>query len=332
MTKRTDPHRPGAIVPAEYEQVLSYSLSTSEGGWPIPAIGINCELEHRHEIPVEGPTLDGRPLPPFIVNGEHGTSGLCCVIGLRSVAKVKWAATGGTGKCSVCGACFVYGDVWKHLPTGEHLHLGHDCVAKYSMLADRSAWELENGRRRRAAAIECQRAQNAEEREAFLAKHPGLEEALKTEHGLIRDMAQKFTTYRSLSDKQVALVFKIAYEVANPKPAEAHVAAPVSDERVTFRGTVVSVRSHEGAYGESMKCTIKVQTDAGAWLAWGTAPSGMLGDASAHGGLKGCEVEVTAKLVAGREPHFAIMKRPHGVVRKLACGTECFACKQEKVS
>jgi hypothetical protein len=120
-SKRNDVHRPGAIVPRDYEPVLHYSLSTTDGGWALPSEGVNCQLDRR-EVDAKG---------VVVKNGEHDTDGCCCVEGFLHVAKVAFVATGGTGKCSVCGAAFVYGCVWKHLPTGEHLHLGHECARKY---------------------------------------------------------------------------------------------------------------------------------------------------------------------------------------------------------
>lgn len=39
-------------------------------------------------------------------------------------ASAKFAATGGIGKCSVCGACYNHGEVWLHVPTNEHIHGG----------------------------------------------------------------------------------------------------------------------------------------------------------------------------------------------------------------
>ena len=44
---------------------------------------------------------------------------------------------------------------------------------------------------------------------AFLEAHPGLAEALRTEHKIVQDIKVKFQQYNSLSDKQVALVFRL---------------------------------------------------------------------------------------------------------------------------
>jgi hypothetical protein len=315
-SKRTDPHRPGAIVPGEYTYVFSYNGSTSQDGWPIPSLGINCELDRRRIWKDE----EGKT---HVENGRHNEDGHCCVVGLIHVAKVKWGGRSGVGetgacKCSVCGTHFVYGDVWRHEPSGEYIHLGHECAAKYSLLADRSAWEIEHGRQRQAAATALLRAQRAEERSAFLAEYPGLEDDLKVDHPIVHDIKDRFVRLCSLSEKQVELVRKLAHEARNPPPPEKHVDAPVG--RVTFEGTVVSAKVRDTNWGSSLKITIKVETEDGSWLAWGTCPAAILDDVSkmrSDGERteplgRGDLVRITATLERGDEPHFCFMKRPRG--------------------
>lgn len=313
MTNRTDSHRPAAIVPADYEYVLSYNGATSSGGWPIPSFGINCELDRRwEEKDSEGKTV--------IHNGKHNENGQCCVIGLLHVAKVAFAGIGATCKCSVCGAAFIYGDVWKHVPTGEHIHLGHTCAAKYSLLADRSAYELQLGRLQAAAAKEIIKAKNLEERQAFLDGNPGLEVALQTDHPIVKDISARFQEYRKLSDKQVTLVLKLAAEANKPaEEKEKLVAAPAVAGRLTFEGTIVSAKVTDGYYGTAYKFTVKVVTPEGNWLAWGTCPRTLVDSCTNTDpgvktpGLKslvGRSVKVTAGLKPGRDAHFALLQRP----------------------
>lgn len=314
--KRTDAHRPGAIVPAHYRYVLSYNMASCSGGMPVPAWGINCEIDRR--------VLDANRA--VIKQGEHSPDGRCCVVALKKT--VRFAATGGTGNCSVCGAAFVYGDVWVHESTGEHIHLGHTCAEKYELLADRSEYELSRDRAWAAAAKEIAKEKNKEARAAFLASHPGLEGALNTDHPVIKDIAQRFAQNRTLSDKQVALVFKIATEANKPaSEKEQTIAAPVTDVRLTFTGVVVSAKSVESfSYGTQYKMTVKVTTPAGVWLAWGTVPSAMLDSVPCDNGqgrlqnLHGATVEVTARLKPGRDAHFALLERPKGKVVKLSTG------------
>lgn len=303
--KRTDLHRPGAIVPADYEPVLSYSLPTSEAGWPIPSIGLDCASEYCYAS--QGVQA--------VQARTHLPSGRCCVRALEDVAKLAFVATGGVGQCSVCGARFVYGDAWQHTPTGALLHVGHDCADKYQLLMDRSAWELENGRVRQAAASALIKARNAEERAAFLAANPGLEAAfaLAAELGakpgtkssglaILLDLEARLRQWRSLSEKQVTLALKLADELRRPRAEEAHVPAP--EGRLEVEGRIVSVKSYESDFGTSWKMTVKVETPAGSWLAWGTVP------AAIDEARKGDVVRFTATLKQGRDAHFALFKRP----------------------
>lgn len=253
------------------------------------SFGVNCELDRRIV------DKDGH----LVKNGEHNQDGKCCVVGLLHVAKVKFADHGTTGKCSVCGANFIYGEVWRHEPTGEHIHQGHICSEKYGMLMDR----LELGRLKQAAATAIVKAQNSEARQSFLSANPGLEAALKTDHYIVKDIAARFQSYCSLSPRQVELVFKLANEAANPKPEEPKVPAPTG--RLRFKGEVVSVKDHESAYGVTMKMVVKVKAEGGIWLAWGTVPADINGE-----GLRGKTVELTGTLSQGRDPHFAFFKRP----------------------
>lgn len=274
--KRTDIHRVGAIEPENYRIVLSYALPGSEGGWPVP--GVNMDR----------------------------------IAALRA-AGVPFADHGGPGKCTVCGATFRYGDVWVHVPTGTHIHVGQDCAAKYELIADRRDFERELDATRVRSAREHQAAIKAEARAEFLAGHPGLAEALQTDHRIVRDIASRFEVYGTLSPAQVALVLRLATEAATPRPEEAHVPAP--EGRQTVRGRVVSVKTHEGDWGPSLKVTIKVETPAGSWLAWGTLPAALAdaGAARPEGAdWRGAEIEFVATLARGRDAHFALFKRPTG--------------------
>ncbi len=201
MTNRTDPHRKGAIIPGDYEIVHHYALSRMIDGWPEPSIGVNCELDFRHGD-AHGNT----------VNGKHAADGHCCIIGLLHIAKVKMAEYGTTGKCTACGAIFSYGEVWRHLPTGEHIHLGYDCAHKYGLLSDHSAFEIMKGRREAATAAQLTRRAGEERRRAFLELNAGLEADLAVDHHIIRDIADRFLRF-DISEKQVALVRKIAHEI-----------------------------------------------------------------------------------------------------------------------
>jgi hypothetical protein len=303
QTKRTDIHRPGAIIPAHYEYIFSYNGSTSDNGWPIPSFGINCEMDRR--------VTDEKG--NIIKNGEHDPDGHCCVIGLLRIAKVKWGGNGGTCKCSVCGTSYVYGDVWKHTLSGEYLHVGHQCADKYSLLADRSEWDMKFNHLKAEAAKQIQKKINEEKRTAFLAKYPGLEQDLKTDHYIVQSILQQFKTkpYCSLTEKQVALVRKLAHEAKHPKEKEKYV--PALTGKQTFQGEIISLKSQTSDFGTVWKITVKMKTKDGVWLAWGTCPKSILDEKVE---LIGATVEITGTLKQGNDKHFAFFSRPSGKILK----------------
>jgi hypothetical protein len=308
--QRTDPHRPGAIIPADYEPVLFYACARQF----VPSYGVDCVREAqqarammRYESHgVLDAQLDAMPEP------THAEGKLCCIAALRESGE-RFADTGGTGHCTICGAGFIEGEVWKHTPTGILVHLGHQCARKYELLADRSEWELARARRAAALATAITRAQNAERRNAFLAAHPELPDLLAVDHYITRDIARKFTTdhSRDLSDAQLALLAKLKVDVAEAatrkaaQDAERHVPAPTG--RVTFTGEIVSAKTVESDFGEVTKLVVKMTTDDGAtWIAYLNEQS------AAHDGwpLRGRTITLAATLTPGRDAHFAFGKRP----------------------
>lgn len=158
---------------------------------------------------------------------------------------------------------------------------------------------------------------------AVLKANPDLVAALNVNHRIVRDIADRFNSNGYLSDKQIALVRRLAAEARNPRPAEPTVPALVTNDRVTFRGIVVNARQMDSQFGVQTKMTVKVQTAEGVWLAWGTVPAALLGqvppgDQGRVAALRGAQVELTAALKPGREPHFALLVRPQGKLINLA--------------
>lgn len=289
-TQRTDEHAPSRIVPANYEYVVSYSI--------------------------------GQPW--------YTDWGRAKVIEAQDAAQEKHLPIfGGMGKCGVCGALFSHGDLWRHM-SGELLHLGHECAAKYDMLSDRSEWELHHMRATKARELSNAKMRRSKSRERFLDENPGLLEALEYDHHITHSIAAQFDAKGRLSPAQVALVFKLVRDgqakadakarIEAERAAEKNVPAPVG--RVEFRGRIVSVRARDGFRGGvEYKATIKVNTDAGSWLAWCTVPADVYREhAGAHHenaeqnlrtALVGRFVDVTATCTqSDRDEHFAFAKRP----------------------
>ena len=94
--------------------------------------------------------------------------------------------------------------------------------------------------------------------------------ALRCLHRIVREIRGRLIRWGSVSTAQAELVVRLAREEVEKAlvPAEVHVAAPVVDGRVTVEGLVVSVKLHEGDYGDSLKITVKVSSGDGVWLCW----------------------------------------------------------------
>ena len=266
--KRTDIHRPGMIQPHLYNFI----------GWYYLGLG-----------------------------GQAGVLALSDTLKAFRLSEECWdfgALTfGHFGKCGVCGARFAMGEVWQHVDTMDFVHVGHDCAEKYDLVSGTN-WTALQDMRDRSLKAQKTAARNVKRKAAMALQYPGLEAALKTNHRIVKDIASRYEDGVTLSEKQVQLVFKLANQVAAraAEPQEAHVSAP--EGRVTVRGTMVSKRSHESAFGTCLKMTVKVETPEGSWLAWGTVPSNINPEV-------GATVEFTATLSRSHDkPFFAFFKRP----------------------
>jgi len=270
VTRRIDCHRPGALIPAHYDCQLLYCLGFGDGA---------CAEN----------TVEARELT-------------------RSAKAAGQSVFGEMGHCGVCGAHFVHGAIYTHVPTGDLVHLGHECAKKYEILYSFAEADEMRARYLDARAPIIAAAKLARTVATTLAANPGLEAALQVRHYITADIGARFAREGKLSPAQIALVLRLADEAttraARPTEArdtgiETHVAAPLG--RVTFTGRIVSKKLHSSEWGDSTKITVKVGTPDGVWLAWGT-----------WGGpvSVGDTITLTATLHPGRESHFVFFKRP----------------------
>lgn len=198
---------------------------------------------------------------------------------------------------------------------GRLFKVGCDCVAKTAdkVLTDGVKVYQRKAREEKAAAKrEAIRAARGEKIAAMAARfidEHGLATPLATDHYIVRDIAAKIAKYGSVSPGAVALVRKLAWEIAYKatQPVETNVPAPTG--RVVCRGVVVSTKIQESAYGSVRKMIVKCGPPEATWLVYVSVPNGCY-DMSVPGPLRGCEVEFTATLERGRDAHFAFGKRP----------------------
>ncbi|UCC72038.1 MAG: hypothetical protein JSV86_16970 [Gemmatimonadota bacterium] len=145
---------------------------------------------------------------------------------------------------------------------------------------------------------------------------PSVRDALTCDHRIVRDIAERFERYGSISPKQAALVKKLAAEAAARKAEFAARAAKLAAGGVTVptgktrvEGTVVAVTWKDGFYpGYKML----VEADAG-WRVWGTLPAALRDEDGEPVVVKGDRIAFTGTLKASDDdPAFGFVSRPSG--------------------
>lgn len=276
---RTDIHRKGAIVPADYSYVMSYSLSTSQDGWPVPSFNVNCILDTHHAV--------------------KNHTGDCCLIGMYGDSTKKFAKHGSTGKCTICGAAYIYGDVWQHIPSGEYIHVGHDCADKMHHCIDRNAF---TNSRERFVNLSIKKMRL----EKFLEEFPDMVVVFSVadKNSILADMRNKVMEWGNLSEKQIVFAKKLADDILNPTPVAAEPEPLLlNDGRGQYVGRFVAFKSDEGPYGWVTKGLFIVEQDGKQAKIWMTVPSG-------YGNEKNVEATIVVALSKGDKAGFYFGNRP----------------------
>jgi len=307
-SKRTDIHRPSALIPSDYVEVIFF----------------------------EGKSASDSPFTPRDPNIQ-----VALAMYLEHGAKIH----GGMFTCDVCGAHYIRGSLFKHVATGEIISMGHNCADKLEFLRDSNGAESLQRRQKEANLRAIERHENWLNLAAWARLNREYLPALKCKHRIVQDIRAKIVRFGSATEKQLDLVRKLHAD--SLQPAELHVPIPVTGKRTLIEGLVVGTKWQDSDFGGALKIIVKVETPDGSWLVFGTAPSSLIGDVDqiafdaweafwkAHrapldgetpeayrdrldalvipertGTLKGKRVSFTAKIEAGREPHFGFFSRP----------------------
>lgn len=294
--RRDDIHRPGAIDPSEYRYLWSFSYP-----------GTAMLTAMRTGLPQKEPI--------FAVSD----AGVIVRIGTKEVTS-PWGklpffekANEASG-CDICGARFLHGDAFQHVPTGEVVLIGNICADKMGLHAKRGDWTA-NQKRMAQLKKDAEYIKRREELKALrradamklLEAHTGLEAALKIDHYLSRDLAAKLDQYGTLSEKQIALAFKLATEASKPTDAEAIPEILPPSGRREVEGRVISTKTTEVGF----KMLVEVEADGGKFRLFGTVPS-VLADESEP--LRGARVRFTAE-IKPKERGFGFFSRPTNAQR-----------------
>ena len=221
------------------------------------------------------------------------------------------------GSCALCSTGFAYGGVFRHLPSGELIAVGHICASHHLGYKDidkknrdkkiRHARKREENARRRAKA--------SAEFTGFVAANPEFAAAMTFDHHIIADIVEKCREFRGTpSPAMAALVIKIATEGAERATAKAEreaadaefppIPVPLTDARVKVSGTVIWTGTKKSIYGTAYKMIVRVVRPTGAFKLYGTEPSGLDPEV-------GDEVEFMARIERGdRDEDFGFFSRP----------------------
>jgi hypothetical protein len=162
----------------------------------------------------------------------------------------------------------------RHIPTNEVVVFGSDCTKRLGF-ADKHAFKLAQLQAR--ADARKVRFTIWNQRQAFLAEHPAIAQALldieqpmHAKNTFVKDVLAKLDQYGSLSDRQVEAVVKSLardVEYAARKTVEATEAkgdAPSGRAEVT--GTVLSTKWVETDFGSTQKMLVKIENGARVWV------------------------------------------------------------------
>jgi hypothetical protein len=216
---------------------------------------------------------------------------------------------GSSSQCGHCGTHIRYAALMVRDDVKEFIFVGEDCLDnRFDGLTKNDFQRL-----RKAASLNADRVRKSERVAKVYADNPGLEEALATDHHIIGDIRVRLLSRGEISEKQIALVFKIARqesERAERRIAQAAEAAALAASGVRVpagrgpvEGVILSVRAEDGAYGFQVK--VLVQSDEG-WKVWGTLPRSLWDDAAV-----GSRIAFKATTTASDDdPVFGFFSRP----------------------
>jgi hypothetical protein len=228
------------------------------------------------------------------------------------------------GGCAHCGSHFAYGSVFSYRRgrVNEYVAVGHICAANTFSFNDEISMRAARAKKcgERARAETKRQAKAAEAWGAFLAGRPALAAAATTEHYIVADIISKGAYWGSVSEKQEALVIKIAADeaekAANPAEEKPVGTVPTLDKRASFEGVIISEKWQSNQFGDTLKMLVEIDGEDGAYRLWGTKPDSLDGTRTEGGEWvdgpgKGDRVRFDARVKASDDDAaFGFFSRP----------------------
>ena len=206
------------------------------------------------------------------------------------------------GTCDMCGTNFAYGEVYKHVTTGQYVCVGHICAAKAFGCSDKMDFQHKN-LKKQVAGIRISMKQK-ELAETFIIDND-LAETFKVDHHIIKDIHNSLMKYGRLTERQVAFAKKLAKETverkANEVEEKANAKPVIVGKGIVITGIVLAQKWQESHYGDTLKMLVK---DDRGFKVYGTVPSAL--DCE-----RGDKVVFTANVEASKDDEtFGFFKRP----------------------
>lgn len=315
-SKRKDGFSPSVINPAEFEFVAHHYLGHSEEAWEALC----------NEMADEAANLEAHQTahPGFTVAGH------------------KWP-----GICDCCGARYLYGATFHTATTNTYISVGGTCAGKLSLGSPEAMKlfrEQVNTHKIHQERVAKARAYLTKvELTAMLDLYLSSDRSLEFPEVTLRDMCQKVIQWgNELSEKQQAFARKLLQQIVDrPKLLaereardEARQPIPVTDNRITIVGTIISAEFRDSGYSPQgyfqPECVKVVIEHTDGWKVWGTLPSELwaamrtYGEPTWNNGavvssgrdvrtskLKGLKVRLDARVTVSDKDHkFGFFKRP----------------------
>lgn len=246
------------------------------------------------------------------LGADEWASGLNETTAHTALATHGWQAGNfaAKGTCDHCGAWFLYGAVFTHAPTGDAICVGHICAAETFGASSRA--ELDLKRMKTAVATARERARIAGEVVDFLGQNEGLAGMLNCEHYIVQDIKNKLHRYGSISERQIALVEKLAKEaIERDEKKAAQALEPtvpvVTGKAITVTGIIVSTKMQDTQFGSTLKMVVK---DDRGFRVWGTVPANIEGHDD-NSELRGIRIAFVCNVEASKDDEsFGFFKRP----------------------
>lgn len=250
--KRTDTHRPSAIIPDEYTYVGQECIKIEGMG------DCYAQIAMRERIAAHMAQTGGT-----YASHSHG------------------------GNCMVCGSVnAIYTVLFHHVPTNTYVRMGQDCATKCDMGGDfkESAFRaaVDDARKAHAGKAKAQAILSDEclqsAWEVYTANpEPGVN--WPYEELTVKDIVGKLVQYGNISTNALSYLRVLVGKIGTRAQRQAEYDARRKDEalnaadcpsgRIDLEGVILSMREQESDFGTVTK--ILVKTDSG-YKVWGTLP------------------------------------------------------------